>query len=638
MSRTRIIGGKLTEIIGGDYNIYSAGDIVYNSAKTISFTGKDGVIFGKPEKAPARTIEESEYKLESTYVHDHLKSVASEMTSKFDVDNKSIVYKFYKEITDGIVINPAITVSKYRLSSKIAFYDDRNEKIIVWQESLIDIEKDIDKKIILALALTEAYGVYIDIALKEKLNPDTNLETYEYDLFRFDAVADQVVVIAKIESPNYTGNLDITFPKTESKKSNQSHNNRDKNSRGGPSAGDFDQYDESDIDSGNLGGPGDPIPNMALVFKYSLGGGFSASICAGIQKNIDLGKDWGLSPSLNGALTYYGYGTPGTSRQSRNLVTASLTPTLTLGGKTGNTLPLNLFNQYTATGVNVPYEYAFSLGSTGIISSGRVTSEYDEKGNRIKDPYNSHDNKNRNQIIGGAAIKVGNFMISSYNDIYKPILFFGMDSDQYWSAGVNIQAKLTQKINLSYAFDLYYGKSNNKNPFALDKNINGQNYDHQKLFDVLLNRGQETFSIFDENGNIKTTTKFGYGTFWPSNKMHNAIPFPDVPKEPKKPTKPFDDTNDRLNKKYNEDKIQYEIDLKKYEEDVLLYQMSINMKANPTFHHLYLVYKEGSKEVNLQRLKTYTDATLPSKTKLLQEFYELERINKKIEDDKKSNK
>lgn len=40
----------------------------------------------------------------------------------------------------------------------------------------------------------------------------------------------------------------------------------------------------------------------------------------------------------------------------------------------------------------------------------------------------------------------------------------------------------------------YYGKSNNKNPLNQDKMIGKQNYDYQQLFDVLLNRGQETFS------------------------------------------------------------------------------------------------------------------------------------------------
>ena len=53
MSRTRIIGGKLTEIVGGDHNIYSASSIVTNSAKTITETGVEkGVTYGEPKDLP----------------------------------------------------------------------------------------------------------------------------------------------------------------------------------------------------------------------------------------------------------------------------------------------------------------------------------------------------------------------------------------------------------------------------------------------------------------------------------------------------------------------------------------------------------------------------------------------------------
>jgi hypothetical protein len=49
MSRIRIIGGKLTEIIGGDYIIYSAGDIITNSNSTITETATEGTFYGEPE-------------------------------------------------------------------------------------------------------------------------------------------------------------------------------------------------------------------------------------------------------------------------------------------------------------------------------------------------------------------------------------------------------------------------------------------------------------------------------------------------------------------------------------------------------------------------------------------------------------
>ncbi|AYN04686.1 hypothetical protein [Flavobacterium sp. 140616W15] len=198
-----------------------------------------------------------------------------------------------------------------------------------------------------------------------------------------------------------------------------------------------------------------------------------------------------------------------------------------------------------------------------------------------------------------------------------------MDSDQYWSAGVNMQAKLTGKISMAYAFDLYYGKSNNKNPYNLDKMINGQNYDHQQLFDVLLNRGQETFSFTDADGILNTSTKFGYGTFWPSNKMHDTIKFPTIPKEPKMPIR-RDYKNDET---YYEDNVQYEKDRIQYERDLENYNQSKDLKRNPTFHHLFVVYKENSKESDLERVRTYLDAGIPEKTKLLQEFYKIEDNN-----------
>jgi len=48
MSRTRIIGGKLTEIVGGDHIIYSAGNIETSSNSIISETATKGINYGEP--------------------------------------------------------------------------------------------------------------------------------------------------------------------------------------------------------------------------------------------------------------------------------------------------------------------------------------------------------------------------------------------------------------------------------------------------------------------------------------------------------------------------------------------------------------------------------------------------------------
>lgn len=53
MTRIRIVGGKIIETTGGDYNIYTKENIVYSAATTITETGVEkGVSYGNPEKAP----------------------------------------------------------------------------------------------------------------------------------------------------------------------------------------------------------------------------------------------------------------------------------------------------------------------------------------------------------------------------------------------------------------------------------------------------------------------------------------------------------------------------------------------------------------------------------------------------------
>ncbi|QDP85767.1 hypothetical protein FNJ88_09495 [Chryseobacterium sp. SNU WT5] len=53
MSRTRIVKGKITEIIGGDYNIFSESSIIDNAAEFVTEKGeKSGVSYGSPTTPP----------------------------------------------------------------------------------------------------------------------------------------------------------------------------------------------------------------------------------------------------------------------------------------------------------------------------------------------------------------------------------------------------------------------------------------------------------------------------------------------------------------------------------------------------------------------------------------------------------
>ncbi|GAA3767784.1 DUF3289 family protein [Flavobacterium ginsengiterrae] len=52
MSRTRIVGGTITKTTRGDHNIYSDGNIVYNSGTTVTETSDEGIKYGEPKSSP----------------------------------------------------------------------------------------------------------------------------------------------------------------------------------------------------------------------------------------------------------------------------------------------------------------------------------------------------------------------------------------------------------------------------------------------------------------------------------------------------------------------------------------------------------------------------------------------------------
>ena len=81
MSRKRIVKGNITKIIGGDYKRYSKDDIENIGSKVIQVGKEGGVSYGEAEKfvPPPLDIVESKYKLESTYAHDQLSSLAKEL-------------------------------------------------------------------------------------------------------------------------------------------------------------------------------------------------------------------------------------------------------------------------------------------------------------------------------------------------------------------------------------------------------------------------------------------------------------------------------------------------------------------------------------------------------------------------------
>lgn len=212
MSRTRIVKGKTTEIIGGDYSIYSLnGDIVEKSQKLIIEDSPE-IIYGKYEKYTTTfsKLKRSNYKLESSFALEQLFYFAEKdsmimfyflMVDIFGRDIPIEAYEqLYKDASDKkSSINPQIIVVKKLPGSFMAAYymgenEDFKNKILV-SEYFIDFAlKNNEKSQMLMLALVEEFGHHLDYLLR-----------YKYSSIGGDAIGD--------EGAKYTSTANKTYNK-----------------------------------------------------------------------------------------------------------------------------------------------------------------------------------------------------------------------------------------------------------------------------------------------------------------------------------------------------------------------------------------------------------------------------------------
>ncbi|MFZ6053426.1 hypothetical protein [Halocola ammonii] len=241
---------------------------------------------------------------------------------------------------------------------------------------------------------------------------------------------------------------------------------------------------------------------VGIRFNASLGGGgFSLSLYGGVQSK----NQWGFFMTGANAQATFVRGGAGTSQYSPNLFTFTVSPSVTFGSGSADPMELNLFTGNSGSGVNNTFRNSFTYGINAVFSSGM-----------------NSDHSGRSQLLAAVSIRLNNLALSSYNDT-KKFPFFSTGADQFFSAGLNGQLKNGDNT-LFWSNDMYYGMSDQGAKYNQDRIINGQNYDNQRPYDVLLNNGRETLAMVNSNfGVLQMGTRSGLNTFYPSNSMHDNI-------------------------------------------------------------------------------------------------------------------
>ncbi len=100
MSRIRIVQGTITKTTGGDHNIYSEGNIVYNSGTSVSLTSDAAISYGDPKDSPKKKDEKRILEMYWTYGSNKLLN-----KSRFYVDMNLIVKTQNYKKGESITVN-----------------------------------------------------------------------------------------------------------------------------------------------------------------------------------------------------------------------------------------------------------------------------------------------------------------------------------------------------------------------------------------------------------------------------------------------------------------------------------------------------------------------------------------------------
>lgn len=182
--------------------------------------------------------------------------------------------------------------------------------------------------------------------------------------------------------------------------------------------------------------PGNPGIGVGIGFRTNFRGGYSASIAVGGSY-----KSGNVMGSVNVTANVYNYGL-GTSHGATGNLSSQrdivISPALTGGSGSGNALPLNTFNNNSATGVSNDFQSSGSVGSNFVFNSD-----------------------GRNQRVGYAGGKIGDVGVNFYKDVVPGL---GDRNDRWWTGGASVQFANTA-TNSMIGSDVFTGQRAGKDEY-----------------------------------------------------------------------------------------------------------------------------------------------------------------------------
>ena len=238
MTRIRNVGGKIIERTGGKEISYAKESIVFNAAKTISFTANDGIFFEEPKELPFRPImkesvleinsdlymfDSQEFKIPYLDVSGILnykssKPFIANIRSIFGDDiNHKAAKKLMIDLIDNKLVYPKIEISTVLTDSQGAYY---TEGVITINEKLIlESEQKPEKAWLLFRALMEETGHYIDDLLRNKYdniggdNPKDEGVLFTADFIRYNRLLFKDFEFATVQIKSRNGDIREFKPK-----------------------------------------------------------------------------------------------------------------------------------------------------------------------------------------------------------------------------------------------------------------------------------------------------------------------------------------------------------------------------------------------------------------------------------------